>query len=74
MPKVKSQTQKEQMNRDFKAKVAGQMKVEHMSNVALSKNLGIHERTFRRKLDNPDTFTLGEIRALREIFPGIEIK
>ena len=74
MPKVKPLTETARKDKAFLQQLYGAMKVEKTTVEKLAKILGISDKTLYRRMKRPDTFTLGEIRALREIFPGIEIK
>lgn len=74
MPKVRPLTENERKGKAFLQQLYGAMKVEKTTVEKLAKILGISDKTLYRRMKRPDTFTLGEIRALREIFPGIEIK
>lgn len=74
MPRVKPLTETARKDKAFLQQLYGAMKVEKTTVEKLAKILGISDKTLYRRMKRPDTFTLGEIRALREIFPGIEIK
>ena len=74
MPKVKPLTETARKDKAFLQQLYGAMKVEKTTVEKLAKILVISDKTLYRRMKRPDTFTLGEIRALREIFPGIEIK
>lgn len=74
MPKVRPLTETARKDKAFLQQLYGAMKVEKTTVEKLAKILGISDKTLYRRMKHPDTFTLGEIRALREIFPGIEIK
>lgn len=74
MPKVRPLTETARKDKAFLQQLYGAMKVEKTTVEKLAKILGISDKTLYRRMKRPDTFTLGEIRALREIFPGIEIK
>ena len=74
MPRIKPLTETARKDKAFLQQLYGAMKVEKTTAKKLAQVLGISDKTLYRKMHNPDTFTLGEIRTLREIFPGIEIK
>jgi transcriptional regulator of acetoin/glycerol metabolism len=74
MPRVKPLTETARKDKAFLQQLYGAMKVEKTTVEKLAKILGISDKTLYRRMKRPDTFTLGEIRALREIFPGIEIQ
>lgn len=58
----------------FMVQLNGIMTAKKMGCQEVANALGISLQTFYRRRETPSTFTLGEIRALREIFPSIEIK
>ena len=74
MPRINPLTETTRKDKAFLQQLYGAMKVEKTTAEKLAKILGISDKTLYRRMKHPDTFTLGEIRALREIFPGIEIK
>ena len=74
MPRINPLTETARRDKAFLQQLYGAMKVEKTTLQVLAKVLGISDKTLYRRMKHPDTFTLGEIRTLREIFPGIEIK
>ena len=74
MPRVKPLTESERKGKAFLQQLYGAMKAHGTTQDRLAKALGISGRTLSRRMNNPDTFTLGEIYTLQKIFPSIEIK
>ena len=74
MPKVKPLTETARRDRAFLQQLYGAMKAHGTTQDRLAKALGISDRTLSRRMNNPDTFTLGEVYTLQKIFPSIEIK
>ena len=74
MPKVKPLTESERRDAALTEQLWGKMKNAKLSGEEVAKMLGIGKNTFYRRIKHPEDFTLGEIRTLQKIFPGIQIE
>ena len=59
-------TQDDKPNLLLLGKIADYKTRYNLDNAALAKGLGMANTTFCRRMDNPSTFTLGELRQLRQ--------
>ena len=74
MPRVKPITEAERRNAEISAQIYGRIRTEKTNGEEIAKRLGIGKNTFYKRVKHPDQFTLGDIRALEKIFPGIVIQ
>lgn len=74
MPKVKPLTEDGRKNQMTKVQLIGRMRSEKVSSAKLAAMLEMSLPTFYRRRDNPETWTLREIRIIQQTFPGIEIQ
>lgn len=74
MPKLKPLTESARKDAALAEQLWGKMRTEKISGEQLAQMLGIGKNTFYRRIKCPSDFTLGEIRALKKIFPGIVIE
>ena len=59
-------TQDDKPNLLLLGKIADYKTRYNLDNAALAKGMGMANTTFCRRMDNPSTFTLGELRQLRQ--------
>lgn len=64
MPRV-NLTQDDRQNRFFLGMIADYKTRSHITNESLAKGLGLSIQSFYRRLKDPSSFTLGELRNLR---------
>ena len=74
MPKIIPLTNADKRNRAIQGQLVTMMKANHVTWDRLAKMLGISLMTMYRKRDDPERFTLKEVRRLQEIFPEIKIE
>ena len=74
MPRVKPLTENDRKNRTLRGELMGNMRQERMTFQQLADLLGISDSTLHRRMENPDGFTLKEIRKIRALFPEIRIE
>lgn len=74
MPKLRPLTESARKDAALTEQLWGKMKNAKLSGEEVAKMLGIGKNTFYRRIKNPSDFTLGEIRTLQKIFPGIVIE
>jgi len=53
--------------------IHGMIKTQKMTIDGLAEDLGIGRTTLYRRLSDPGTFTLNEIRILKKVLPGIQV-
>lgn len=58
-------TQDDKPNILLRGKIADYKTRRHLDNLELAKGLGLSTASFYRRLKDPSTFTLGELRSLR---------
>lgn len=73
MPRVKKLTEMERDNAKVRGALVGKMAEYGYSRKRMADTLGMSINTFRTRVQNPDTLTLGEIRRLKRMMPGLEI-
>ena len=74
MPKVKPLTENERKDKAIIEQIAGKMKANRITRKAMADALGISVLTLYRRLENPDTLTLREIRIMEKVLPGLAVK
>ena len=74
MPKVKPLTENERRDKAIIEQIAGKMKANRITHKAMADALGISVLTLYRRLENPDTLTLREIRIMERVLPGLAIR
>lgn len=74
MPKLRPLTESARKDEALTEQLWGKMKNAKLSGEEVARMLGIGKNTFYRRIKCPSDFTLGEIRALQKIFPGIVIE
>lgn len=57
----------------FKKELYGEMKANDVSSETLAKTLCVSLRTFYRKRNNPEMFTVKELLIIQDVFPGITL-
>ena len=73
MPRVKPLTEQDRANRKLRAQIVGRMKNESVTYKSVAETLGISVNTVYRRIDKPETFTVGEIWRLKKLLPDLEI-
>ena len=74
MPRIKPLTIEERKNAAIRGEIAKHMAETGTSIPHIAEMLKISNATLYRKLRNPGSFTLKEVRCLRNLFPGINIE
>lgn len=74
MPRVKPLTEQERKNRSLREQLVGGMKNEKLTYKRVAEALGISVNTMYRRVENPETLTLREIRGLNQIFPDLIVE
>lgn len=74
MPKVKPLTENERKNRAIVEQVEGKMKLHRITHKAMAAALGISIPTLYRRLDEPDTLTIREVRIMMKLLPGLSVE
>ena len=74
MPKVKPLTENERKDREIIEQVEGKMKACRITHKAMAAALGISIPTLYRRLDEPDTLTIREVRIMQKVLPGLAIE
>ena len=74
MPRVKPLTEQERKNRNLREQLVGGMKNENLTYKSVAESLGISVNTMYRRVENPETLTLREIRILNQIFPDLIVE
>ena len=74
MPKVKPLTENERKDREIIEQIEGKMKLHRITHKAMAAALGISLPTLYRRLDKPDTLTIGEVRIMAKLLPGLAIE
>ena len=74
MPKVKPLTENERKDRAIIEQVEGKMKACKITHKAMAAALGISIPTLYRRLDEPDSLTIREVRIITKMLPGIAIE
>lgn len=74
MPRVKPLTEQERKNRNLREQLIGGMKNEKLTYKRVAEALGISVNTMYRRVENPETLTLREIRGLNQIFPDLIVE
>lgn len=59
-------TQEDKPNRLLLGKIADYKTRYNLDNASLAKGMGLSIQTYYRRLKDPSTFTLGELRTLRQ--------
>lgn len=73
MPKIRPLTENDRKNRAILAAIAMGMTAHGKSNGDMITALGMSAATWARRKHDPSTFTVGEIRKIRAMLPGVEI-
>ena len=74
MPKVKPLTVDERKNLAIIEQIAGKMKAYRVTHKEMAAALGISVPTLYRRLDKPETLTIGEVRIMTKLLPGLAIE
>ena len=74
MPKVKPLTENERKDREIVEQVEGKMKACRITHKAMADALGISVQTLYRRISNPDTLTIREVRIMAKLLPGLAIE
>lgn len=74
MPKVKPLTENERKNRAIVEQVEGKMKLNKITHKAMAAALGISIPTLYRRLDEPDSLTIREVRIMTKLLPGLSVE
>lgn len=74
MPKVKPLTENERKNRAIIEQIEGKMKAGRITHKAMAAALGISLPTLYRRLDEPDSLTIREVRIMTKLLPGLSVE
>ena len=74
MPRVRPLTETDRKNQHVTAQITGMMKAQHIKQTELAAIIHCCPSTVYRRITNPETLTLAEIRRLKEIFPELVIE
>lgn len=74
MPRVKPLTENERKDLAVREQLIGKMQVRHINGETLAEMVGVSRNTMYRRIKEPDTLTLKEIREIKKAFPGIVIE
>lgn len=74
MPRVSPLTEIDRKNRSLREQLVGGMKNEKLTYKRVAEALGISVNTMYRRVENPETLTLREIRGLNQIFPDLIVE
>lgn len=74
MPRVRPLTETERKNEALVSQIWGCMKVQGFSGETVAEYISIGKNTFYRRMKDPSSFTLGELRSLKKIFPTLNIE
>ena len=73
MPRTTPLTEEGRNNSRLVKDIHGMIKTQKMTIDGLAEDLGIGRTTLYRRLSDPGTFTLNEIRILKKVLPGIQV-
>lgn len=74
MPRVKALTEADRLNRKVQGAIEAGMTENGIRNLdELGERMGMSHGTIYNRMKRPETWTVGEIRKLKRIMPGIEI-
>lgn len=74
MPKVRPLTENERKDLAVREQLIGKMQTRHINGETLAEMVGVSRNTMYRRIKEPDTLTLKEIREIKKAFPGIVIE
>ena len=74
MPRIKPLTSSDRENMSIREQIIAKMKTAKISSETMAEMMGISLNTFYRHRDRPETLTLREIRILKDVLSGIEIR